>query len=149
VEAADAKFVARAKELVRPDSTWSYEPEREQLRSAVGITQRHNKALSEERARVAQTQRATADVIGKLQKNMEQLGEKLRGTGAGSPWILWTSYHLPNTPIQISGRYTEGRANIEFNMAKNKDPVNAEAGFVEGIGDTILGNLGLSLNVGV
>jgi len=96
--------------------------------------------------RTAQTQRATADVIGKLQKQMEQLGEKLRGMGTGSPWVFWTTYRLPKTPIQISGRYQQGRANIEMNLSPNRDPANAEAGFVEGL---TAQNVGLSLNVGV
>lgn len=149
VKRAEAQFESRAKELVRPGSSWSYDSDLEQVGAAVKTALRSNKVLTEERARVMQAQRATADVIGKLQKNMEQLGEKLRGTGAGSPWIFWTSYHLPRTPLQISGRYTQGRANIEINMQRNKDPINAEAGFVEGIAENLLGSLGLSLNVGI
>eukprot|EP00421_Protoceratium_reticulatum_P050605 CAMPEP_0168446960 /NCGR_PEP_ID=MMETSP0228-20121227/46347_1 /TAXON_ID=133427 /ORGANISM="Protoceratium reticulatum, Strain CCCM 535 (=CCMP 1889)" /LENGTH=290 /DNA_ID=CAMNT_0008461477 /DNA_START=44 /DNA_END=916 /DNA_ORIENTATION=- len=131
---ADQQFVARADELVRPGSDWSYTPERAALR------------LAQEKARGVQTQRATASVIGNLQKQMEQLGEKLRGTGAASPWVFWTSYRIPGTPIQMSGRYQQGRTNIELNLAPNKDPANAEAGFVEGL---TWSNLGLSLNLGV
>mmetsp|Transcript_94032 Transcript_94032/g.210146 ORF Transcript_94032/g.210146 Transcript_94032/m.210146 type:complete len:118 (-) Transcript_94032:57-410(-) len=116
------------------------------LRAALENALHQNEALVLERSRTVQTQRATADVIGNLQKQMEQLGEKLRGMGAGSPWVLWTSYHLPGTPFQMSGRYTQGRTNIELNLSPNRDPGNAEAGFVEGLTRT---NLGLSLNLGV
>lgn len=143
---ADRAFVAQASPLVRPGSDWSYEPERSALLASLASEVRQARKVVDERSRIAQTQRVTADVIGKLQKQMEQLGEKVRGTSAGSPWVLWTSYRLPGTPFQMSGRYQQGRANIELNLSPNRDPANAEAGMVEGLTAT---NLGLSFNIGV
>lgn len=143
---ADELFVAGASKLIRPGSGWSFEEERVALRVALEVELQQASQVAQERQRAALTQQATADVIGKLQKQMEQLGEKLRGTGAGSPWALWTSYHVPGTPFQMSGRYQQGRANIELNLSPNKDPANAEAGFVEGLTPQ---NLGLSFNIGV
>jgi len=143
---ADRSFVAQASALVRPGSDWSYEAERSALLATLSSEIRQAHKVTEERSRFAQTQRVTADVVGKLQKQMEQMGEKLRGTSAGSPWVLWTSYRLPGTPFQMSGRYQQGRANIELNLSPNRDPANAEAGFVEGL---TASNLGLSFNIGV
>lgn len=143
---ADKLFVAAAKDLIRPESSWSVEAARQAFRAELGDTLQQESLLAEERSRAAQTQRATADVIGKIQKQMEQLGEKMKGAGVGSPWALWTSYHLPGTPFQVSGRYQDGRANIELNLAPANDPANAEAGFVEGVTPQ---NLGLSLNLGM
>jgi len=146
ISKADKLFVAAAKDLVRPESSWSIEPARQALRSELGDALQQESLLAEERSRAAQTQRATADVIGKIQKQMEQLGEKMKGAGTGSPWALWTSYHLPGTPFQVSGRYQDGRTNVELNLAPANDPANAEAGFVEGVTPQ---NLGLSLNLGM
>lgn len=143
---ADKLFVNIAKDLVRPDSTWSFESVRDSLKAELAEILRDNTALKNEQERVAQTQRATAAVIGQLQKQMDEIGEKLKGTGAASPWMLWTSYRLPGTPLQVSGRYQEGRTNIELSLVRNKDPANAEAGFVEGLTPQ---NLGLSLNIGL
>lgn len=146
ISKADKLFVAATKDLVRPESSWSIEPARQALRGELRDALQQESLLAEERSRAAQTQRATAEVIGKIQKQMEQLGEKMKGAGVGSPWALWTSYHLPGTPFQLSGRYQDGRANIELNLAPANDPANAEAGFVEGITPQ---NLGLSLNLGM
>lgn len=143
---ADKDFLARAAKLVRPGSDWSFEEEREAFIADLEQAFDMRAELVRERSRAAQTQRATADVVGRMQKQMDLMGEKLRGMGAGSPWVLWTSYRLPGTPYQISGRYQEGRANIELNLSPAGDPATAEAGFVEGLTPR---NLGLSFNVGV
>ncbi|CAE8584004.1 unnamed protein product [Polarella glacialis] len=143
---ADKLFVSAANDLLRPESDWSFESSREALRVELEDALRQESALAKERSRAAQTQRATADLIGKIQKQMEQIGEKVKGAGAGSPTAWWTSYQLPRTPFKISGRYQEGRTNIQLNLARAQDPGNAEAGFVAGLTPQ---NLGLSLNIGL
>lgn len=145
LEKAEQSYNAAAQELLRPGSSWSYEPALKDFASEFAQALRQQVSLSQERMRTAQTQRATADVIGKLQKQMDYLADKLRGTTSG-PWSLWTSYRLPGTPIQVSGRYQDGRTNVMFDLVPNKDPANAEAGFVEPLTPQ---NLGLSLNVGI
>ncbi|CAK9062616.1 unnamed protein product [Durusdinium trenchii] len=145
LEKAEKSFSEAAKELLRPDSEWSYEPAQKDFSNDFAQALRHQVSLSHERMRTAQTQRATADVIGKIQKQLDSFADKLRGTTSG-PWSLWTSYRLPGTPIQVSGRYQDGRTNVMFDLVPNKDPANAEAGFVDGLTPQ---NLGLSLNVGI
>jgi len=146
LERADRQFVSQAEELIRPGGNWSYAPERTALREALASAYTQDFALKQERARAAQTQRATTAVISRMQKQMEQLGEKLNGVSSSGPWALWTSYRIPGTPLRMTGRYQQGRTNIEFSLSPNKDPANAEAGFVEGLTSS---NLGLGLNVGV
>lgn len=146
VERARKAFELKAQRLVRPGSDWSFEEETTDLTAQLQEAVDMKMALDKERSRAAQTQRATADVVGRMQKEMDTLGSKLRGVGAGSPWTLWTSYRLPGTPYQMSARYQEGRANIELNLSPASDPTKAQAGFVEGLTSQ---NLGLSLNIGV
>lgn len=143
---ADAQFVKEAQDLVRPGSAWSFEEERLALRAFLEGSFRRDAALAEEKARSVQTQQATVDIINKLQTQMETIQQKMQGMQAGSPWVLSTSYRLPGTPLQIIGRYQQGRANVELNLTPDRDPANSEAGFVEGIGPA---NVGLSFNVGV
>lgn len=143
---ADKEFVARAEELLRPGSDWSYEPERKQFLKTLEQILHEHAALARERSRVALMQRATSELINRLLTQMEELGEKMYGPGGGSPWVFWTSYKIPRTPFHIVGKYRQGRTNIELSLGPSKDPVNAEAGFVEGLTRQ---NLGLSLNLGV
>lgn len=143
---ADQLFVAQAEELKRPGSTWSYEQERYALRSTLQGHYQRAAALLEEKAMAAQSQQATIEVIGRLQAQMENLQQKVQHLRAGSPWFLSSSYRIPGTPLSVIGRYQQGRANIEINLSPDRDPANAQAGFVEGYGPA---NLGVGLNIGI
>merc|ERR1711972_1156040 len=108
---------------------------------------RRKAAIAEEQARAARMQQATLSVIGKLQAQMVQLQQKVAGArSGGSPWVLSTSYKIPNTPLQIVGRYEQGRANVELNLTPDKDPSKSGASFAEGIGPA---NIGVSFNLGI
>ncbi|CAK0895408.1 unnamed protein product, partial [Prorocentrum cordatum] len=145
-ERAERAFQQKAQSLVRPGSDWSFEADGEDLTPELEQALAMRRQLEKERARAARTQRTTADVVGRMQKQMDLLGSQLRGVGAGSPWTLWTSCRLPGTPYQMSARYQEGRTNIELNLSPAADPCQAEANFVEGLTSQ---NLGVSLNIGV
>lgn len=144
---ADKEFRHRAQELLRPGGSWSLDLECGHLGGALEASERQKAAIAEEQARAARLQQATLGVISKLQVQMEQLQQKVAGARSGSsPWVLSTSYKIPSTPLQIAGRYEQGRANIELNLTPEKDPTSSDASFVEGIGPA---NLGISFNLGV
>mmetsp|Transcript_1107 Transcript_1107/g.3154 ORF Transcript_1107/g.3154 Transcript_1107/m.3154 type:complete len:290 (-) Transcript_1107:72-941(-) len=146
VAKADTEFVAQAQDLVRPGSSWSFDAERYALRAVLeGTFQREHK-FAEERLVATQTQQATVEIIAKLQSQMEALQSKVQAMRAGSPWFLSSAYRIPGTPFQLIGRYQQGRANFELSLNPDKDPANADAGFVQGIGPA---NLGVGLNVGL
>mmetsp|Transcript_155058 Transcript_155058/g.476296 ORF Transcript_155058/g.476296 Transcript_155058/m.476296 type:complete len:310 (+) Transcript_155058:75-1004(+) len=145
VEQADERFVTLAEELKRPGSDWSYEDERYALRALLEGALKRDEALVEERLAAQQTQQSTAEVISKLQSQMEALQQKVQAMRAGSPWFLSASYRIPKTPFQLIGRYQQGRTNLELSLNQDRDPANAEAGFVQGWGPM---NLGVGLNLG-
>jgi len=144
---ADAQFVQDAQTLLRQGSGWSFEPERGALRSWLHGAFQRDAALAEERARAALAQQATIEVISKLQDQMELLQQKAQSLrSGGSPWVLSTSYRIPNTPLQLVGRYEQGRANVELNLTPTKDPSSSDASFVESLGPA---NFGVSFNLGL
>ena len=146
LQKASKEFTKTAEKLVRPGSSWSFETDRQALEGELEGQFRRDAALVEERARAARTQQATVDVIAKLQSQMEMLQQKAQaGRGGGGPMEFHCSTRVPNTPLQIVGKYREGRAHIELNLSPDKDPVNAEAGFVAG-GPA---NVGMSFNLNV
>jgi len=144
---ADRQFVAEAEGLVRPGSGWSFERERSLVRAYVEGGLRNRAALVEERARGARLQQTTIDVIAKMQEKMESLARKVQhARSGGSPWVLSTSYRIPNTPLQLVGRYEQGRANVELNLTPQRDPGKSSASFTEAIGPA---NIGVSFNIGL
>eukprot|EP00929_Paragymnodinium_shiwhaense_P101865 TRINITY_DN6505_c0_g2_i1.p1 TRINITY_DN6505_c0_g2~~TRINITY_DN6505_c0_g2_i1.p1 ORF type:complete len:288 (+),score=77.33 TRINITY_DN6505_c0_g2_i1:97-960(+) len=142
---ADEQFVAQALELKRPGSDWSFEQERYTLRATLEGTFRSLSAMQEENVRAAATQQTTIEVIGKLQSQMEALQQRLQQLKAGSPWFLSSSYRIPKTPLTLISRYQQGRASFELSLNADRDPANADAGFVDGFGPA---NIGVKLNVG-
>lgn len=146
VAQADQQFQAQARELARLGSTWSFDRERYALRAALEGAFRRDAALVEEKQRAAETQQSTVEVISKLQSQMETLQQRVQHMRAGSPWFVSSHYRIPGTPLQLIGRYHQGRANLELSLSADRDPANAQAGFVEGVGPA---NLGVSLNVGL
>eukprot|EP00931_Biecheleriopsis_adriatica_P027126 TRINITY_DN16363_c0_g1_i2.p1 TRINITY_DN16363_c0_g1~~TRINITY_DN16363_c0_g1_i2.p1 ORF type:complete len:286 (-),score=67.85 TRINITY_DN16363_c0_g1_i2:102-959(-) len=143
---ADSHFVAQAKELLRPGSSWSYEQERYALRAALEGAHRRAAVLAEEKQLAAQSQQSTVEIISKLQSQMESLQTRVQHLRSGSPWFLSSSYRIPGTPVQLIGRYQQGRGSIEVNLSPDRDPVTAEAGFVSGVGPA---NLGINANLGM
>lgn len=145
VTQADRQFVTQAEELRRQGSNWRYEEERYALRASLESGYRREAALAEERALAVQSQQSTVEIISKLQSQMENLQQRVQHLRAGSPWFLSSSYRIPKTPIQLIGRYQQGRGSIELNLSPDRDPANAEAGFVTGVGPA---NLGINGNLG-
>eukprot|EP00929_Paragymnodinium_shiwhaense_P109611 TRINITY_DN76087_c0_g1_i1.p1 TRINITY_DN76087_c0_g1~~TRINITY_DN76087_c0_g1_i1.p1 ORF type:complete len:305 (+),score=77.43 TRINITY_DN76087_c0_g1_i1:118-1032(+) len=150
IEKADKEFVRRAEALVREGSSWSFEVDRELLRSSLEGTLRREAALAQERRRGSLTRRTYFTLLGRMQKQLDKLGESLRGSGGASPWMVWTSYRIPKTPVLVSGRYQPGRTNVAITLAADEDPANAEANFVQGFRPSWLPatNLGVSVDFG-
>ncbi|CAE7516518.1 unnamed protein product [Symbiodinium sp. KB8] len=146
VDEEEKKFKAEAAEL-STGSTWNYEPERRRLRAQLDQKVDAEAALAEERARAAVLQRSTLAVVLRLQDQMQDLAAKAQAVRDGnSPFVLSTSYRIPNTPLQFVSRYEQGRANIELTLTPDKDPTKSEGGFAEAVGPA---NIGVSFDVGV
>jgi len=146
VSQADQQFVTQAEELRRPGSSWSYDEERYALRAILEGGFRREAVLAAEKRLAAQSQQSTVEIIAKLQGQMENLQQRVQLLRSGSPWFLSSSYRIPGTPIQLIGRYQQGRGSVEINLSPDRDPVTAEAGFVQGVGPA---NLGVTGNLGL
>jgi len=145
-EAAEKDFVKRATALLPESSKWSFDSQHDSMVSALKVLLDRDTVLTREMRRSAHTQKTTTEVISRLQAQMDKLSASLKGTGA--PWAVWTTYRIPRTPVHVSGRYTQGRANIEFSLSPADDPINAEASFVEGFSSFFSEGIGMSLNLG-
>jgi len=145
VNAAEERFLAEGKDLLA--GSWSLEPHRQQLRESLEHEVRTSAALAEERARAALVQRSAIEVMARMQDQMEQLVAKSQGSrGGNSPWVLSTSYRIPNTPLQFFSKYEQGRANVELTLSPDKDPSQSEGSITQSIGPA---RIGLSFDVGI
>lgn len=117
---ADEQFVTQAEELKRPGSGWSYDAERYALRAVLEGGYRREAAVAEEHRTAARSQQSTVEIISRLQGQMENLQQRLQHMRAGQPWFISSSYRIPGTPITMIGRFQQGRASIEMNLAADR-----------------------------
>eukprot|EP00928_Gymnodinium_smaydae_P035195 TRINITY_DN24811_c0_g1_i1.p1 TRINITY_DN24811_c0_g1~~TRINITY_DN24811_c0_g1_i1.p1 ORF type:complete len:300 (+),score=50.76 TRINITY_DN24811_c0_g1_i1:105-1004(+) len=142
----DERFAAEAQDLVRPGSSWKFDHQRAVLKSLIEDAVRLEASLMEERALSAREHQTTIDVIGKMQREMDVLQHKAQGMRrGGSPWVLSTSYRIPNTPLQVVGKYEQGRANVQLNLTPTKDPSG-----MKGLADSVSpASFGASFDLGI
>jgi hypothetical protein len=67
--------------------------------------------------------------------------------GGSSPWNFGVAYRIPDTYINLSGNYQQGRANVQISCVPDEyAPLLGANGFSHGVGP---GNLGLSVNLNI
>ena len=117
--AATAAFDSAAKASVPPSTSWSVKAERESL---VGVMQaigaQAKKAATA--SRQAQQQLSTAmQFLQMLQQQMQAMQAQYTG-GQGGKWNLGAAYRPPDTNINLSGSYNQGRTNLQISMVPDE-----------------------------
>jgi hypothetical protein len=144
LSAASAAFDSAAKASVPPSTSWSAKAERESL---VGVMQaigaQAKKAATA--SRQAQQQLSTAmQFLQMLQQQMQAMQAQYTG-GQGGKWNLGAAYRPPDTNINLSGSYNQGRTNLQISMVPDEGAaLLGPNGFTNGVGPA---NLGLSFNI--
>lgn len=143
---AENTFVKDAKLSVPSKSNWSYKAERASL---VGIMQavqtQAKKAKSAKDS--AQQQLSTAMQYLQIQSQQMQAMQAQFSGGQGGKWNLGAAYRPPDTNVNLSGSYQQGRANLQVSMVPDEGAaLLGQNGFTQGVGPA---NLGLSFFVHV
>lgn len=142
--AALAAFDSAAKASVPASTSWSAKAERESLvgvMSAIGSQAKKAATAS----RQAQQQLSTAmQFLQMLQQQMQAMQAQYTG-GQGGKWNLGAAYRPPDTNINLSGSYNQGRTNLQISMVPDEGAaLLGPNGFTNGVGPA---NLGLSFNI--
>ena len=78
------------------------------------------------------------------QQQMQQIQAQYTG-GQGGKWNLGAAYRPPDTNINLSGSYNQGRTNLQISMVPDEGAaLLGPNGFTNGVGPA---NLGLSFNI--
>ena len=79
------------------------------------------------------------------QQQLQQTQMQLYGTS--NPWNMGFAYRVPDTNINLSGQYAQGRGNVQLSCVPDDyASMLGPNGFTNGVGP---GNLGLSVNLSV
>ena len=142
--AAEGAFVREASASVPGKTGWSFKLERASLVGAMqAILVEQKKAQQAKLATASQMQTALS-YLQMQQQQMQALQAQYMG-GQGGKWNLGGAYRPPDTNINLSASYQQGRTNLQVSMVPDEGAnLLGPNGFTQGVGPA---NLGLSFNI--
>lgn len=141
---ADSFFVREAEDSVRPGSSWIYSNERASLHSILREISNRRKQLISERIQHAEHTANAFQYLQMQQAQMQAIQQQQFGGSPGS-WNIGCAYRPPDSNLNISMGYQQGRTNIQISMIPDEQAnLLGPNGFTSGVGPA---NLGVSLNL--
>jgi hypothetical protein len=142
--AAEASFVREATASVPAKTGWGVKAERASL---VGIMQAiiaPAKKATQIKLQSAQQLNTAMQYLQMQQQQMQAMQAQYTG-GQGGKWNVGAAYRPPDTNINLSGSFQQGRTNIQVSMVPDEGAaLLGQNGFSNGVGPA---NLGLSFNI--
>lgn len=141
---AHSQFIQAAREAKRPDSTWSCEAEEADLHNMLSeLSQQHRKLMSTKMT--ASQNSAKAMQFLQMQHAQVQAIQQQALGGAVGQWNAAAVYRPPDTNVNISLGYQQGRTNLQVSMVPDESAsLLGPSGFTAGVGPA---NVGLSFNI--
>jgi len=144
--AAEAAFVREASASVPSNAGWSFKLERASLVSSMQAILTEQKKAHTAKLQTAQQMQTALSYLQMQQQQMQALQAQYTG-GQGGKWNLGAAYRPPDTNINLSGAYQQGRCNLQVTMVPDEGAnLLGPNGFTSGVGPA---NLGLSFNIHV
>lgn len=145
---ADSQFLKEAEEAKRPGCSWNITQERTDLQNMMQEISTQRKRLLTSQVTAAQHQAHALQYLQMQQSQMNAIQAQAYGGGGGAgQWNVGAAYRPPDTNINASLSYQQGRTNIQISMVPDESAsLLGPNGFTSGVGP---GNLGLSFNIGL
>lgn len=141
---ADSLFSREAEESKRPGSGWSYNNERTDLQNMMQEISTQRKRLLTSQVAAAQQHANAMQYLQVQQAHLQAMQQQSFG-GSPGQWNIGAAYRPPDTNINASLSYQQGRTNIQISMVPDESAsLLGPNGFTAGVGP---GNLGLSFNI--
>ncbi|CBJ32213.1 conserved unknown protein [Ectocarpus siliculosus] len=144
--AADQWFVKEAEASTRAGSSWEFSAVRNSLQTAMNEMAQRGKKATDAAVRAAQQTSTAMQYLQMQQQQLAALQNQLYG-GQPSPWNFGAAYRIPDSNINLSGTYQQGKANLQMTCVPDEySSMLGAQGFTHGVGP---GNLGLSVNLSI
>ena len=146
LSAAEAAFVREASASVPGKTGWSFKLERASLVGAMQAILIEQKKAQAAKLQTAGQMQTALSYLQMQQQQMQALQAQYTG-GQGGKWNLGGAYRPPDTNINLSASYQQGRTNLQVSMVPDEGAnLLGPNGFTNGVGPA---NLGLSFNIHV
>ncbi|CAM9610393.1 unnamed protein product [Scytosiphon promiscuus] len=144
--AADQWFMKEAEASTRAGSSWEFSAVRNSLQTAMNEMAQRSKKATDASVRAAQQTSTAMQYLQMQQQQLAALQNQLYG-GQPSPWNFGAAYRIPDTNINLSATYQQGKANLQMTCVPDEySSMLGSQGFTHGVGP---GNLGLSVNLSI
>ncbi len=142
---ADEFFRREAETSTRQNPDWDYAAESSALKSALSeIASRARKVQETKLSAAKQTQQAV-QYLQMQQQQLQAIQQQVQGQS--SPWNIGAAYRIPDSNINLSCTYQQGRGNVQISCVPDEAiQLLGPNGFVNGVTP---GNLGISFNINV
>jgi len=144
--AAEAAFVREAGASLPGKTGWSFKLERQSLVGAMQAILTEQKKAQTAKLASAQQMQTALSYLQMQQQQMQALQAQYTG-GQGGKWNVGAAYRPPDTNINLSAAYQQGRCNLQISMIPDEGAnLLGPNGFTNGVGPA---NLGLSFQIHV
>lgn len=144
MNAAEAAFVRAATASIPTKTNWSIKNERSSLSSIMQAIAAPSKKATQIKLDSARQLQTAMQYLQMQQQQMQAMQAQYTG-GQGGKWNLGAAYRPPDTNINLSGAYQQGRTNLQISMVPDEGAnLLGQNGFTNGVGPA---NLGLSFQI--
>lgn len=144
IYSVQSKFVKQAKEGIRQGSAWTFEAERVDLENMMKEMAAQQRKLMDTQVTASQQQSKAIQILRMQHAQMQAVQQQAMG-GAVGQWNVGAAYRPPDSNVNLSLAYQQGRTNLQVSMVPDESSsLLGPTGFTAGVGP---GNLGMSFNV--
>lgn len=140
---ADEMFRKEAEQCTRQHPDWSYAKDAASLKASLLEIVNKAKKATEIKLQSAKQQQQSMQFLQIQQQQLQAIQQQV--SGQTSPWNIGAAYRIPDTNINLSLNYQQGRANIQVSCVPDEAmSLLGPNGFVHGVTP---GNIGMSFNI--
>ena len=112
---------------------------------SIGEIANKSKKLQEVKLSAAKQTQQAMQYLQMQQQQLQAIQQQIQGSS--SPWNVGAAYRVPDTNINLSCTYQQGRGSLQISCVPDESaPLLGPNGFVNGVTP---GNLGLSFNINI
>eukprot|EP00966_Prymnesium_polylepis_P165016 3815293-Prymnesium_polylepis.1 len=115
MNAAEAVFVRDASASVPSKTSWSVKAERASLLGVMTAIVAPSKKATQVKLDAARQLNTAMSYLQMQQQQMQAMQAQYTG-GQGGKWNVGAAYRPPDTNINLSGSYQQGRTNLQISM---------------------------------
>jgi hypothetical protein len=142
---ADEYYRKEAEEMTRLNPEWTYAKECQNLKSALLEIANKSKKIADVKLQASKQNAQAMQYLQIQSQQMQAIQQQV--SGASSPWNIGAAYRVPDSNINLSCNYQQGKGNIVVSCVPDESvPLLGPNGFTNGVTP---GNIGLSFNINV